>query len=388
MPVWFEIKKYGQAYRRILFGMASSVFTCVLLFMGVNALLQRQSLFEPFSIGVVDHDSSPEIRFIFDFFNDAVALDYMEQPEAEAKLQNGEIPAYVELPERFAADIMSGGNTPFRLHGNNDLPLQLAMSKLLAAGGVAFLSSSQAGIYATMDYASAHGLSGEFINRYVLYPVNVAFAKKLIDYQSFFTIQVLPMTTGDVHPAAQYVKMFITFLFMVNLLAFLRTLHGYTPAVYARYRMAGFSLGRVQIIRWAGLFLINAVWMVPVTLAAVRLTGQAFTASVLRTALANSFALAFCVSTFGLMSAALFKNETACGIFIFITALGMLFISGGILPLVFLPGGLHVLRYAAIPFWASEGTVFSALMMAAFGVIFFGVVCVAEFFHTRFPRAV
>jgi hypothetical protein len=109
----------------------------------------------PFSVGVVDSGDSPEIRFVFDFFNDTIKLDYMDKTDAEQKLSAGEIPAYVELPDRFAQDIMNGSNTPFILHGNSELPLQLALTRLLASGGVAFLSASQAGIYATIDQAQA-----------------------------------------------------------------------------------------------------------------------------------------------------------------------------------------------------------------------------------------
>lgn len=387
MLVLFEIKKYAQEYRRILFGILSSALTCVLIYAGVNVLLTRGQLFEPFSVGLVDNDGTPEIRFVFDFFGDAVDIEYMDKAEAEARLAAGDIPAYAELPPRFASDILSGVNTPFYLYRNADYPLQGALSKLLATGGVAFLSSSQAGIYATLDYAAAHGLSREFTDRYILYPINIAFVKRLLDYEAFFDVQVLPLAEGDMHPAAQYVINFITFLFMVSMLSFSRALNGYHRAVYARFRLAGQPFIKIQWVRLAGIGIVNTLWITPLYTAAAYLSGSGFQ---LWAALSGGLALALCVGTFGLMAAALFKNDTVCGLFIFIVALAMLFVSGGIIPLAYLPRAVHGLRFASLTYWAAADAapVSGAGVLTAFAVAFFGVMCVAEFLRLRFPRAV
>ncbi|MDR1665416.1 MAG: ABC transporter permease [Clostridiales bacterium] len=383
MFIWIEIKKYLLAYKRVLFWLASAGLTSALLIAGVRAALARENFFEPFSVGVVDNGGSPEIRYVFDYFDEVIALEYLEKPEAEAKLAEGTIPAYVELPESFARDIITGRNSPFTLYGNRDYPLRLSLSKLLAKSGVAFLSSAQAGIYATLDYAAAHGLPGETIDARVLLPINVAFVKKLLAHEEFFDSRTV-QATGTSDPGAYYGWTFAAFMFMAGLLSFLPTLRGYGKAVYARYRLAGQSFFKIQFIRLAGLFAVEALIAAPVfTVAAAWLNASP------ALALAKGLSLALCVSAFGLAAAALFRGKAAaCGVFIFLIALTMLFFSGGTVPLAFLPRETHVLRYLTVPYWAAGETFSACGALSGFAVIFFGVACVFEFFSVRFSRAV
>jgi hypothetical protein len=369
-----EIKKYLSAYRRVLFAAVSAVCTCWLVLAAVNVILERQSLFEPFSVGVVDYGDSPEIRMVFDFFSEnAIQLEYMDKATAEDRLRRGEIPAYVELPERFAEDIIYGANTPFRLYGNNDMPLQWALSRLLASSGVAFLSSSQAGIYATIDLAREQGMEWDFINRYILFPINIAFINHMLRYDDFFVIETLPLTETGMSPVTHYVFCFTAFLLMLLTIAFVKSLTAYTRVVYDRYRLAGWSVWRVQSIRFAGLFAMNLLLTVPLYGLAVYVTGIPFWLGAL--------ALAFCVSGFGLMAAVLCKTDTACGIVIFISAAVMLFLAGGILPMPFLPQEIHGLRFATIPYWASvagNGGLNGVGVLMGMGAAFLGLGCITE----------
>jgi ABC-2 type transport system permease protein len=370
MQVWLEIKKYLQAYRRVALTAIAAVIICAVIGAGVTVLLERNSLFEPFTVGVVDAGDSPEARFFFDFFDDTVSLEYMDKAEAERRLQSGDIPAYAELPERFADDVISGVNTPFVLHGSADYPLQLALTRLLAAGGVAFLSASQAGVYATIDQAALGGMPYEKIQRTVVIPINVEFMSRMFDYGDFFTVEVLPLTEGT--PFTHYAYTFAAFLLIINLLAFVKTMGGCTPALYARYKLARVGFIKIQLIRLAGPLAVHAALIVPLMYAAA---GDALIA------LAGGLALAFCVSAFGLMTAALFNGETAAGMFVFVIGVAMLFVSGGVVPLAYLPPGLQPLRYAGIPYWAASaanGHLTAAAAMAAMGLLFW---CVALLFE-------
>jgi ABC-2 type transport system permease protein len=370
MSILLEVKKYLTAYRRLLIGLLAAGFICVAVGAGADMLLGRQSLFEPFTIGVVDNGGSPEIKIVFDFFNEAVGLDYLDKEEAERRLTAGEIPAYVELPDRFAQDIMSGVNTPFVLHGNSDFALQLSLTRLLASGGVAFLSSSQAGIYATFDQAREGGMAWEDIERYILMPINVAFVKKMLSYDEFFTAEVLPLTEGT--PWTHYVYSFAAFMLILNLLSFTKAMRGHTAAVYARYKLAGVSFPAVQAVRLAGLTVPHILLSVPLYFLATR---------DILLSLAAGFVLAFCVSCFGMAVSAVFKSEAAAGLFIFLSGIVMLFISGGIVPLAYLPRGMHALRYAGIPYWAvsaAHGSMSGVLPLLAMGLVFMAVFYTAE----------
>jgi hypothetical protein len=142
---------------------------------------------------------------------------------------------------------------------------------------------------------------------------------------------------------------------------------GYTPALYAKFKLARVGFVRVQLIRLTGPLAVHAALIIPLMFAA---TGDVLLA------LAGGFALAFCVSSFGLMTAALFKGETAAGMFVFLIGIVMLFISGGVVPLAYLPLGLQPLRYAGIPYWAASvanGHLTAAAALAAMGLLFWCV---------------
>jgi hypothetical protein len=368
--VWLEIKKYLLVYRRMAFSIAAAVIVCVVIGAGVTALLSRNNLFEPFTVGVVDTGNSPEARFFFDFFDETVKLEYMTQKDAERKLESGEIPAYAELPERFAADVISGVNTPFILHGSDAYPLQLALTKLLASSGVAFLSASQAGVYATIDEAERAGMPYDEIQRTIVIPINVEFMRRMFDCDEFFEVEVLPLTEGT--PFTHYIYNFAAFLLIINLLAFVKTMSGYTPALYARYKLAGIGFVNVQLIRLTGPLVINTVLPVLLLFIASR---------DIPLALIGGLSIAFCVTSLGLMTAALFKNEIASGLFILIAGVVMLFVSGGIVPLAYLPLGMQPLRYIGIPYWAAftaNGNITGAAALCIIGLVFWCVSLISE----------
>ena len=383
MLIWFEIKKYLLSYRQFLFWLIAAAATCFILYKGAVMLLERESFFEPFSIGIVGGGGSPEIQYIFDFLDNIVSLEYFEKDEADTLLNQSMIPAYVELPDAFAADIMRGANAPFKFYGNQSLPLQLALSKLLASGGIAFLSGSQAGIYATLDFAADHGLDRNFINTYILLPINVAFVKRMMDYDSIFITKNIPVT-GSGNPIVLFCVTFTAFMCMTGLLSYVKNLRSYTPDVYARYKIAGQPLIKIMAIRYVGLFLVYG--MVIILLCAV--SAALFGWIGLLDAVFKGFAFSACVCAFGIFSASVFKNDSACGLFIFTAALCMFFLSGGVVPLAFIPGELHALRFASFPFWAAENGKYGNIVLLVFAFILFGVAVIIEFFYTRFLRKV
>ena len=378
----FEIKKYLLSYKSYLVWLASAALTCFILYKGAEILIERDSFFEPFSIGVVGADASPEVLFVFDFFDGIIGLEYLEKSEAEEMLAGGAIPAYIELPDTFAADVMNGANTPFTFHGSGEYPLRLAISKILAAGGVAFLSSAQAGIYATLDYAAENGLEWRVIESRILLPINIAFIKILLEFNSLFRVENLPLTGGG-DPLFFFVVAFAAFMIMTGLLASVKIFGGYSPAVYARFRLAGHSAFKICAVRFLGFFIIFGTALSGLSAVSAHFSGWMGTYE----AAARGAAFAACAGSFGMLSASFFKKEAACGLFIFIASLCMYGVSGGAVPLSLMPRGLHALRFASIPYWAAEPSISGTYALLAFAIIFFGVSCVVEIFYKNFLRA-
>ena len=378
MLIWFEAKKYILAYKKFALWLVAASIACFLLYLGAGVLLDRDSLFEPFSIGIVDSGDSPEIRYVFDIFDGIIGIEYLSIDEAREMLARGDIPAYAVLPEGFAQDILYGRNKPFALHGNREYPLRLALTRLLASGAVAFLSSSQSGIYATLDFAEEQGLSYSFIDTYILVPINVAYVRYLLEYDNFYSHQIIPLADGD--PLLYFTIVFAAFLLVVGLLAFNKSINEYTPAIYARYRLAGWSRLKINCFRLLGLFIVYGA-----IISALFLTIAAMTEwMTLPAAFARGLALGACISAFGLAGASMFNNEAACGIFILMSSFIMLVVSGGVIPLAFIPRGVHWLRFLSIPYWAAEQYTIGTLALIGFSVVYFGVAFYVQVFRSRF----
>ena len=338
MMAALEAKGYLQAYREVLCFWFAGFIIGSALWLSAGELAARGSLFEPFTAGVVDHDGTPELIFIFDFFSEYVIdLKFMEKDEALESLTQGDIPAFVELPENFTRDVFHGVNSPFTVHLNSGYPLQGNLVQLLASGGIEFLSASQAGVYATLLYAYNSGMNWEQIQRDLLIPVNMAFAQELILYEDMFVREMLPLVEGS--PAHYFVIRFAAFWHMLSLLALLKFLPWYPLGVMARFKLAGVSGFEAVTIKWIGLAAAVAVMSAPIV------TVAGFRPVVLS---------AIFVSALGLLSGRLFgKHSGACGLFIFSVALVSYFASGGIVPFVFLPQEILPMRYFSIIYWVA-----------------------------------
>jgi hypothetical protein len=330
-----EIKGYLSAWRELLFFLLAGLIIGAVLWLAASELSARGSLFEPNTVGVVDHDAAPELIFVYDFFNEYIIdLEFMEKAEAQRRLRAGEIPAFIELPRDFTRDVFQGINSPFTVHVSGNFPLQGSMVQLLASGGIAFLSASQAGVYATLGYAAEQGMTWEDIQRTLLIPVNMAFVQELIRHDQLFRQEMLPLAAGDT--ADYFLRRFVVFWHMLSLVALSKYLKGYSPGMTARFRLAGLPLWKMHLIRWSGLFSAVAFLSLPI----MPVIG-----------LAQALSAAVFVSAFGLLVGRLFGGGG--GLFVFITALAMYFASGGIIPFVFLPRVLLPMRWLSLNYWAA-----------------------------------
>ena len=332
--VCIEVKGYRQAYRELICFFLAGVAIAITLYMGVSEISERGSLFEPFTVGVVDLDGTPELIFVFDFFNEYVIdLKLMEADEAMHLLSGGEIPAFIELPANFTRDVFHGINSPFTVHLDGRFPLQGNLVHLLATGGIAYLSASQAGVYAALDYAFDAGMTWDDIQRDLLIPVNMAFAQELIRHDDMFMRVEVPLVAGSI--TNYFLTRFAVFWHMLCLIALVKFLPWYPPGILARFKLAGISPWKIK-----GLSLFIVVFLISVPIMPlIGIRGAVFSS--------------IFVTAFGLLSGKLFVTTGSRALFIFFIALGMYFASGGIVPYVFLPPDLLPMRWFSINYWVA-----------------------------------
>jgi len=330
--ILLEVKNYLREIWTIVAFLAAGLLIAWILWFGVLELSNRGSLFEPFTLGVVDNDGTPELIFVFDFFNEYIIdLEFMAEEEAHQKLSNGEIPVFVELPHRFTQDVFHGTNSPFIVHIDSRFPLQGNLVQMLASGGIAYLSASQAGVYATLGYARDSGISWEETQRNLLIPVNMAFVQQMLKFEDIFKEEIVHLVEGSV--TDYFIVRFAVFWHMLSLIVLAKFLSGYSLGVMARFKVAKIPQWQVCGIKWAGLFIVIGLISTPL----MPFVG------ILEALMLSAF-----VSAFGLFIG---KHP----LFIFFAALLMYFASGGIIPYVFLPRELLPLRWLSVNYWVAIG---------------------------------
>jgi len=350
-----EIKKHSTAYLQLLVCLAAALLVGAFVLAAAVTILDRKSVYADFTVGVVNYDDALETKMLLNTFRQKAAnLQEMSEDDAAAALKRGDIPAYIVIPKGFADDIKSGVNTPFTLYGNPSLPIQWKLTQILAQGGVAYLSASQAGIYATMDYASANGMAWDDVQKDLLYPVNAAFAKYLLDDSRLYRLAEL--TTTDGYSALMFYGMsFAAFFALLSVQVFIKPLRERDDAA-PRYAAAGLPPVMAQALSVFAIWLGLCAFLLPL-----------FFVVGWKAAL-----LAFCLAAYTAFLSKIIKNRGACAFTMFALAAVMLYLSGGIVPPPFLPGICSKLQYFTLTYWfVHVGNKAAAPVLAGAGVALF-----------------
>ena len=332
--ILLELKGYLRGIWGIIGFLAAGLLIAAVLWYGILELSDRGSLFEPFTLGVVDNDGTPELIFVFDFFNEYVIdLEFMESDEALMRLSAGDIPAFVELPSRFTQDVFQGINSPFTVHVDSRFPLQGNLVQLLASGGIAYLSASQAGVYATLGYAHDAGVSWPDVQRNLLIPVNMAFLQEMLRFDDIFRRELVQLIEGSV--TDYFIVRFAVFWHILSLIILAKFLPAYSPGMLARFKLAQIPWWQIGGIKWTALFIVLVLISIPI-MPFIGILG--------------ALSLSAFVTAFGL----LVGNNP---LLTFFSALLMYFASGGIIPFVFLPRELLAMRWVSINYWIASGNI-------------------------------
>ncbi len=336
-----EIKRYGGAYIKLAYWALFALLLCLFTVTAAENITNRGSLFAPFQIGVVDGNNGATIDILIKTFNETpsvsqiVTLERLDKQTAESQLDVGTIPAYIEIPEGFVDSIMTGTNMPFSLHTANSFSLQSTAARLLAYGAVAFLSVSQSGVYAVYDVAFSNGLDGAFIDSHIFFPINLAYGMNIVEYEKFFVPKTL-YATGELTVIQHYLLSFAVFFMFLCNLSLLKPVIAFNRQLYARYKLAGFSFASAFGMNTLGFVLGNLVVSVPLFI----LLGI------------KALPVMLCVTGAVLLIATIIPNEAAAGFTTLIVATVMLFCSGGVLPLSFLPDIFSKINVLTVNYYA------------------------------------
>lgn len=255
---------------------------------------------------------------------------YLDEREADRRLKEGELFGVMTVPEGMVQGIMDGTNTPVTITLPRDNALESRVFKELTEAGARTLGSAQAGIYAggllleNGGFSSEIGRLEEDLNR-----IYMAYSLPRADY--FANVRV--SATGDVTPLQFYgISAFILYLLLAAI-----PVSGYlapeSRVMSQKLSLLGVGPWAATASRIAGMGLLLLAAGLPVAAVSVKLglmdiSWFMFPALILMCLAASAMIVCFYEAAGTLMGGVML---------LFLSAVILLFLSGGFLPSVFLP---------------------------------------------------
>lgn len=259
---------------------------------------------------------------------------YVEREKGLEKLRNKEFYAVMDIPEGFVESIINGTNTPVPILFSPGDGVEGPVFRELAQAGAKILGSSQAGIYAAGEWCVQNGFSGEIpqveadLNR-----IYLGYSLPRMDY--FEARQV--SATGEVEPLYFYgISAFVLFLFFATL-PVNRYLQADPKVMQDKLALQGIGKGLRILAKGLGLTFLLLVISLP--LAALAMANGLAEKSVLTVVTVMLICAATAFFTLFIYQAA---GSLLGGIMLlFLVVTGMHILSGGFLPMVFLPDSVR-----------------------------------------------
>jgi len=351
----YDLKFFLRRGGRILGAALLAFAVCAAAGRAGSALIYGKSVFEPFSVAIVDQDNSYETNVLFTNLTDMQSLKgivtfiRISEDDAKREMADGSVEAYIVLPKGFAADFENGANTPPVVVTAGGLKSELV--KMFVNCAIGQLSASQAGVYVTLDAIRAHG--GQALYDKAFQDINLTFVSLFFSRESLLKTSVIS-AAGTVPPGIFFIIHFFLFFCVLNTGFVSDCFCG--AGCYRRLKSAGVHSWFILISHAVSGMLLNAFLAAAVITALFVsgiFTGVTLTITAGRVLVVLTYI--FALSALSVFWFALTDDRRIKGAAVFIFALLSLFFSGGLIPFSFLPSALAAAKKILFNYYAAAG---------------------------------
>ena len=257
-------------------------------------------------------------------------FQYLDENEGEELLKAGKIFALMEVPEGLVQGIMDGSNIPVNVVFPRSAGLEASVFKELTEAGTSILGTAQAGIYAADEFLRIHKMESSVAQAEK--DLNQIFMKYALSRSDYFRERKVS-ASGDVSVAVFYGISAAVFVFLLCGIPAAPMVKPYGRVMEQKLFMLGIGRWKRTAVRTVSLFLPMAVisalpYLWCVTKGYLSFHGAGILMWLL-----------ICLASSGwiLFVYELCSSETAGILLLFFSTVVMMFLSGGIVPAVFLP---------------------------------------------------
>lgn len=295
---------------------------------------------EVMNLAVVNYDDEKEIEYFLNLFNSTSLskrfnVSMVDEISAKDMLEKEEISSYIIIPKGFISSINTGENLSLTIVGNENNWVEVSVVKLAMNIAISYLTTAQAGIYATIDTAKELGATSNEINE-ILLPINISYGTSLLNFNKNYD-EVIVNPTGENSLLDHYISSTLFFLLMISTSIFIVSIQeGTSKAILNRYRLCGIDTKKVLINKTLALFIIIFFYSLPLV----------FFFKI------KFILVAFLIASIGILIANITSGSKGTGIIsVLFISFFLLFISGGIIPIIFLPNIFTILSKLTPNYW-------------------------------------
>jgi len=358
-----------------------------------NFFMSETNIAGPIYIAIVDLDDSFETRMILSVITEQ-SDDYAEMlkfanktpQSANEALQSGDISAIITLPDNFGWSVLSGENLPFVVTYNAERPLSAALVRVVATAFADMLRTSQMGVYVTLNFALEQDLPRENFDM-IFMGVNMRFLGFVLARDEMFVVDTQSVTGGlhiwQSYFIAAYIALMICAAFVMTD-AIRRNFSRHCLVSLGNRDISTHTIFASCVFSYFLLFLMlnAALWLLVTNMPSVY---NLIPFSINMRFFASVAVISLSLAAFSSMLTFVFDNAFSAGAFASLFAVVSLFLSGGIVPVMYFSDGLRVASGFVWSTWGSsllaaaildESILWQATMNLVFCLIFaiFGAV--------------
>jgi hypothetical protein len=337
-----ELKRAFTTFGQMMIGAITLIVLIGIIAFSSTKFLYQNETIQSIKIAIIQQEEDELVQMALQMWESMESMEgisefiLMEEEEAIEALKEQKVFAVLLFPKDLIQGIMYGENIPVVVILPESMGIEAAIFKEMTDAGAVMLGSTQAGIYAVGEYLEAYHLetsikeAEDFLNR--IYLTSVLYRA---DY--FQNIEV--SATGALTITQHYIAYGVVLFLLLNGIVCANILQEKAPTLENKLYFSGIRSGEyiltkiisVAALLWSALVLLGSMLAIVIYLVTGNIVMESilgiFPLFLVSLAIASIIVLIFQV-TRGIISGVML---------LFLSSIIMTFLSGGFLPVAFLP---------------------------------------------------
>lgn len=354
--VYLDIKMFFKKYFNVvlLLALFSSVLSIIFIYSS-----KLQNNVEKINVAIVNEDTNPFTEILIGYItsdesfsqNINFSVDNMES--AKSLLSDGKYDSIILIPDQFLNDIISGENKSFKSYMGNISSVEMIAINELLKSAAKYISSSQVGIYSTLDYLRFKADTSDNIYNQGLTGINLYFSKIVLGRKAMLEVRHVSSSGTHTLPEYYFLSLVVVFMLLYSMLHVYSIHEVFNNSFLLKIKSSRISFVKIMFSKFLSVFILNLILFLIVFFAFYVGMRSIFEFDIILN-IKNIILMAVflvMVSLFAVMSSLLFNEKNSCYIFILIATIAMTFISGGFIPSAFLPEIFDKLKLFTINYY-------------------------------------